>query len=99
MTLYHMLLVGISEESAAACWLGRYTGNPAPIIRRGRISMAGTPLFDTNWSPAMALRALIYREMKYPVALIARTIGKSHHAVADLFKRVDQAEGVRGADV
>ena len=94
--LHNMLISGITEEAAAAWWLLRYTGSTERIIRAGRISRAGTPLHDTSWLPSLALIALIYRELKWKPAHIARQIGKSHHAVADLFARVDAAEVVCG---
>jgi hypothetical protein len=82
----------ISEESAAAWWLKRYTGSAERIIHHGRLNKRGTPLYDTNWLPAAASIACVYREMGWTVAKIARTLGKSHHAVTDLFLRIAAAE-------
>ena len=92
MLLHDLLISGITEESAAVWWLTRYTGTSALIIRNGRINRSGTPIHDTNWSPALAMIALIYRELGWKTSHIARQIGKSHHGTASLFRRVDQAE-------
>lgn len=94
--LHEILSSTISEESAGAWWRRRYTGSDADLIRAGRINKAGTPLYDTNWLPAAALLAVVYREMGWNTNRIARTVGKSFHAVSDLFTRIDAAEVMRG---
>ena len=90
--LYEILTSSITEEAAAAWWLRRYTGSADKIIRHGRINKFGTPLYDTNWLPAAACIALVYREMGWTIGKIGRQIGKSHHAISDLFTRVDLAD-------
>ncbi len=90
--LHQILSACISEESAAAWWLDRYTGSATRLIRNGRLNKQGTPIYDTNWLPAAAILALVYREMGMTTGTIARRLGKSHHATADLFTRVDLAE-------
>lgn len=99
MLLHCILVGGISEEAALVWWLLRYTGNADQLTKSGRINKVGTPLYDTNWMPAAALIALTYREIGklnkdngYTVAEIARLVGKSHHAVSDLFARIDRME-------
>lgn len=92
MHLLKILVETISEESAIGWWLRKYTGTDAVIYRRGRINKAGTPLYDTNWLPAQALIAVIYRGLGHSRGDIARLLGKSPHAVTDLFARVDRAE-------
>ena len=91
MLLYDLLSSTITEEAAAAWWLTRYTGSAESIIRGGRINKSGTPLYDTNWLPAAALIAVVYRELGWNINRIAKILGKSHHAVTDLFARVDAA--------
>jgi hypothetical protein len=79
----------VTEEAALVWWRIKYTGMAEPLIRSGRLNKQGTPLFDTNWTPAPALIALDYREQGLTCNRIATLLGKSHHAVADLFSRVD----------
>lgn len=89
MLTTHDLTLAITDEAAAAWWRIRYTGTVGRIIKSGRINKSGTPLYDTNWHPASAFICLIYRDMGLSVAEIGRRISKSHHAITDLFARVD----------
>ena len=54
MFLHEILAATISEEAAATWWMRRYTGGDGWLVRNDRIRMAGTPLYDTNWTPAAA---------------------------------------------
>lgn len=92
MELVQIMSAGITEESAAAWWLKQYAGVDGPVIRSGRLNKKGTPLYDTNWSPAEALVALKLRAIgQFSLNEIARQINKSWHAVRDLFARIDAA--------
>jgi hypothetical protein len=96
MQLEQIISAGITEESATAWWLKTFAGVDGPIIiggrTSGRLNKRGTPIFDTNWSPAAALIALKYREMTdYSTSQIAKAVDKSWHAVRDLFAKVDAA--------
>jgi len=52
-----------------------------------------------NWCPAIALYALKLRAIGFDRARISKMIGKSWHAVSDLFERVDTAKTRIEADV
>ncbi|NTW87806.1 MAG: hypothetical protein HGB26_01480 [Desulfobulbaceae bacterium] len=85
----NVIPAGVTEEAAAVWWLKTYAGVDGPVVVGGRLNKRGTPIFDTNWTPALALVALKYRAIGWDKARIARAIDKSHHAVRDLFSRVD----------
>lgn len=89
MTPESIIPAGITEESAASWWLKTFAGVDGPLVVGGRLNKRGTPIFDTNWTPALALVALKYRALNWDKAHIAKAIGKSWHAVSDLFTRVD----------
>lgn len=84
-----LMSAGITEEAAALWWLKTFAGVDGPLEVGGRLNRRGTPIFDTNWTPATALIALKYRAMGWDKARTAKVIGKSWHAVSDLFTRVD----------
>lgn len=92
MLIPQILTATITDESAAAWWLQRYTGSTGRLIRNGRLNKQGTPIYDTNWLPAAALIAVVYREMGWNTNRIAKALGKSFHATSDLFNRIDRAE-------
>lgn len=85
------LMAVISEERAAAWWLKKYAGVDGPVIRSGRLNKSGTPLYDTNWSPASAFVCILLRDQGHTIEAIRLAVGKSWHAVSDLFARVDAA--------
>lgn len=96
MELAEIMAAGVSEERAAEWWLKTYAGVDGPVIRAGRLNKKGTPLYDTNWSPAEALVALKLRAIGIlSLNEIARQIGKSWHAVRDLFARCDEVLNAR----